>query len=103
METRIKTKFDQLKSEHKKALITFFMPGAQGAFSIEDTIVALEDAGTDILEMGVPFSDPVADGPTIQKSAAQALKKGITVDDIFKAVSNARKQTQNTTAAIGLL
>ena len=94
MDTRIKIKFEQLKQAQKKALITFFMPGAQGEVSIDDTIVALEEAGSDLIELGVPFSDPVADGPVIQASAEEALKKGTTIEDIFAAVGRARRRSQ---------
>ena len=94
METRISRKFKDLDKINRKALIPFFMPGAQGELSIEDTIIALEKAGADLIELGVPFSDPIADGLIIQKSAKKALNAGIYTDHILQAVSNARKKTQ---------
>lgn len=94
METRISKKFDELKKNNRKALIPFFMPGAQGELSIEETIVKIEKAGADLIELGIPFSDPVADGATIQKSAQVALAKGIHTDDVFQAIKNVRKETQ---------
>lgn len=94
METRISKKFIELKKANRKALIPFFMPGAQGDMSIEETIISLEKAGADLIELGIPFSDPIADGPVIQKSAQIALDKGIHTDDVFEAISSARKKTQ---------
>lgn len=94
METRISKKFEELKSQNRKALIPFFMPGAQGELSIEEIIIKIENAGADLIELGIPFSDPVADGPTIQKSAQVALEKKIHTDNVLEAISNARKKTQ---------
>jgi len=93
MPTRISKKFDVLKRQKRKALIPFFMPGAQGKQSIEKTIVSLEKAGADLIELGIPFSDPVADGPVIQKSAQVALDRGVHTDDVFDAVEKAREIT----------
>lgn len=94
MKTRISEKFIELKKINRKALIPFFTPGAQGEFSVEETIIALEKAGADLIELGIPFSDPVADGPTIQKSANIALNAGIHTDYVLKKILNARKNTQ---------
>lgn len=65
-------------------------PELQDTVSI---IKALDHAGADIIELGMPYSDPLADGITIQQSSAQALKNGITLDTIFQQVSEARKHT----------
>ena len=94
METRISRKFKDLKMINRKALIPFFMPGAQGKLSIEETIIALENAGVDLIELGIPFSDPVADGPIIQRSAKKALALGIHTDNVLEAIKNARSKTQ---------
>lgn len=94
METRISRKFEELKKADRKAVIPFFMPGAQGDLSVEDMIISLENAGADLIELGVPFSDPIADGPIIQRSAETALENGMNIDNIFKAIKNARDNTQ---------
>ena len=70
------------------------MPGAQGELSIEDTILAIEQAGGDLIELGVPFSDPIADGITIQRSAKKALEQGIHTDHVLEAIAKARTKTQ---------
>ncbi len=93
MKTRISEKFEALKARNRKALIPFFMPGAQGEQSIAETILGLEAAGADLIELGVPFSDPMADGPVIQRSAEAALKKGVMTDTVFAAVKEAREKT----------
>ena len=94
MITRISRKFEELKASGRKALIPFFMPGAQGEQSIAETILGLEACGADLIELGVPFSDPMADGPVIQRSAEAALKKGVLTNDVFAAVKEAREKTQ---------
>lgn len=94
MMTRISKRFEDLKATGRKALIPFFMPGAQGEQSIAETILELEANGADLIELGVPFSDPMADGPVIQRSAEVALKNGVLTDDIFAAVKEAREKTQ---------
>ena len=93
MRTRIAEKFETLKVSGRKALLPFFMPGAQGEQSITDTIVGLEACGADLIELGVPFSDPMADGPVIQRSAGAALAKGMLTDQVFEAVKAAREKT----------
>lgn len=94
MKTRITEKFKDLKAANRKALIPFFMPGAQGEQSIADTILGLEESGADLIELGVPFSDPMADGPVIQRSAEAALARGVMTDDVLAAVKQARETTQ---------
>ncbi len=94
MKTRISEKFIELKNRKRKALIPFFTPGAHGKITIEDIIFGLENAGADLIELGIPFSDPVADGKIIQESTKIALKKGIHTDDVLDAIKNARENTQ---------
>lgn len=94
MKTRISEKFIELKKANRKALIPFFVPGAHKDLSIEDVILNLEKSGADLIEVGIPFSDPVADGKTIQESAKVALNNGIHTNAILSAISNARKSTQ---------
>ena len=78
----------------RKALITFITAGDPSLSVTEKLIYALEKAGADIVELGIPFSDPLADGPVIQASHQRALKKGTSLADVFKLVAKVRKKTQ---------
>lgn len=87
--SRIKEAF-----RNRKALITFITAGDPSLSVTEKLIFQLEKAGADIIELGIPFSDPLADGPVIQASHQRALKKGTTLADVFKLVAKVRKRTQ---------
>ncbi len=78
----------------RKALITFITAGDPNLSTTEKLIYQLEKAGADIIELGVPYSDPLADGPVIQASHLRALKKNVSLADVFKLVSKVRKKTQ---------
>ncbi len=79
--------------ENKKALITYITAGDPSLAVTEKLIYGLEQAGADIIELGIPFSDPLADGPVIQASHQRALKKNVTLADVFKLVAKVRKKT----------
>ena len=81
---RIEQKFLDLKRQNRKAFIAFITAGDPDLKTTEDLVVAFEKAGVDIIELGIPFSDPLADGPTIQASFFRALKKGTTVKKILE-------------------
>ncbi|MCK9364842.1 MAG: tryptophan synthase subunit alpha [Syntrophales bacterium] len=91
---RIEEKFVALKKEGKKAFIAYITAGDPDLRTTGMLIPALERAGVDIIEIGVPFSDPVADGPIIQAASERALKKGIKLDDIFKMIATVRKKSR---------
>ena len=91
---RIADKFKQLQGEGKKALVTFITAGDPNLEATLRLIPLLEDAGADIIELGVPFSDPMADGPTIQLASERALAAGTTLEGILGVVSKARLTTQ---------
>src|SRR5690349_22038308 len=74
--SRIDTKFTQLQSQNRKALVPFVTAGDPSLEATVPVMHALVDAGADVLELGVPFSDPMADGPTIQRSSERALARG---------------------------
>ncbi len=77
--------------DDKKLLSIYFSAGYPG---IDDTVTIIQDlekSGVDMVEIGLPFSDPLADGPTIQKSSTQALKNGMTTNLLFKQLENIRK------------
>jgi len=82
---------NQIFSDKNKKLITFVTGGDPDFETSNKIIETIIKGGTDILEIGMPFSDPMADGPTIQLSSNRALKNGTNLDDIFNLVSNAKK------------
>lgn len=88
---RIELKFQSLKQNSEKALITFITAGDPDLDSTIQYIHAIEEGGADIIELGVPFSDPLADGPVIQKSALRSLKSGTTLKKIIQLVEKVRK------------
>ncbi|HVN66801.1 MAG TPA: tryptophan synthase subunit alpha, partial [Candidatus Sulfotelmatobacter sp.] len=79
--------------KRRKALITYITAGDPSLAVTEKLIYELEKAGADIIELGIPFSDPLADGPVIQASHQRALKKGVALADVFKLVVRARKKS----------
>lgn len=91
---RIDSKFSELKKMKKKAFIAFITAGDPSLKITERLVLAFEKAGVDIIELGVPFSDPLADGPTIQASSQKALEHGATLDKIFQLVKRLRKKTE---------
>ncbi len=84
--SRIKQKFEELKQSGGKALVAFVTAGDPDINELPNILKALEEAGADLVEVGIPFSDPIADGPTIQASSQRALDKGVKVSQIFDAV-----------------
>jgi tryptophan synthase alpha chain len=88
---RIEKKFKDLKKARKKAFIAFITAGYPNLSTTEKLIYELSKVGVDILELGVPFSDPLADGPVIQESSQEALKKNTHLIDILDLVKKARK------------
>ena len=91
--TRIGNKFDILKAAGKKALVPFFFAGDPNLQTTYELVLSAEKAGADIIELGIPYSDPLADGPVNQAASARALKNGIKLKDIFKLVGDLRKVT----------
>lgn len=94
MQNRIEKKFEELRSKGKKALITFITAGDPHLKVTEELVIGLEKEGADLIELGVPFSDPSADGPVIQASSERALKQGIVLEDILNLVHKLRARTQ---------
>lgn len=77
----------------KKAFIAYICAGDPDLQTTEKLVLELDRAGVDIVELGVPFSDPLADGPTIQRASQRALKKGVNITKIFSLVKKLRKKT----------
>ena len=84
--SRITDTFAALKAQGRKALIPYVTTGDPYADVTPELMVALADAGADVIELGVPFSDPMADGPVIQQASERALAKGIGLPQVLAAV-----------------
>tara|TARA_B100000315_G_scaffold254425_1_gene295472 strand:+ start:2156 stop:2950 length:795 start_codon:yes stop_codon:yes gene_type:complete len=91
---RIRLVFAQLRAKKKKALIPYIMAGDPSLEMTEALVLAIERAGADIVELGVPFSDPIADGPVIQGAAQRSLQAGTSLKKIFTLVRTLRTRTQ---------
>ncbi|UCH44057.1 MAG: tryptophan synthase subunit alpha [Nitrospiraceae bacterium] len=91
--SRITETFIRLKKTGRKALIPYIMSGDPSLDQTEKFIVDLERSGADIIELGVPFSDPLADGPTIQRAAEKSLAKGTTLKKVLASVRSIRNKT----------
>ena len=89
---RIEKKFAELKSSNQKGLICYVLGGYPNTGTSEKIISSIVDGGADIIEIGIPFSDPIADGPTIQEASFRALKKGINPDICLDIVRATRKR-----------
>ena len=93
---RIKSKFDFLKERNQSALVVFLTAGDPNIQISEKIIRGLPKAGADIIEIGMPFSDPMADGPVIQRSYNRALKNGNYISKTLELVRSFRKQDDST-------
>ncbi len=92
--SRIGLTFEALRARKEKALIAYLMAGDPSLKRTQDIVLELDRAGADIIELGVPFSDPIADGPVIQRAGQRALGAGTTLSGILGLVSDLRSQTQ---------
>ncbi len=91
---RLDHTLSQLKVKGEKALITYIMAGDPSLQETEQLVLELERAGADVIELGVPFSDPIADGPVIQKAAERGLQSGTSLRRILESVRHLRTSTQ---------
>lgn len=108
---RLESRFNELRAKGEKALIIYLMAGDPNPQDTEALVLEMEQAGADIIELGVPFSDPIADGPVIQQAAERALRSGTSLRHILETVAHLRAKTQiplvlmayyNTIYAMGL-
>ncbi|MBU1006459.1 MAG: tryptophan synthase subunit alpha [Candidatus Omnitrophica bacterium] len=90
---RIDKKFKDLRKKRKKAFIAFIMAGDPSLGVTKKLIFELENNGADIIELGIPFSDPLADGPTIQRSSGRAVKNKANIDSVSDLVKDVRSRT----------
>ena len=94
--TRIDAKFAELNAEGKKAFVSYIMAGDPDFDTSLEIVKGLPAAGVDIIELGLPFTDPMADGPTIQLAGQRALAAGMTVDRTLEMVAEFRKTDDST-------
>jgi len=91
---RIESKFGDLKSKRRKALIPFITAGDPDLDTTFELVLEMERKGADVIELGVPFSDPLADGTTIQRASQRALNNRVKLRDILKLVYELRRKTE---------
>ncbi|MCS6772030.1 MAG: tryptophan synthase subunit alpha [Kiritimatiellae bacterium] len=94
MNTRIDRRFSELRAEGRKGFIAYITAGDPSLDATVDFVLRLEDAGVDVVELGIPFSDPLADGRVNQESACRALAAGATPRAVFDAVERIRKKSE---------
>jgi tryptophan synthase alpha chain len=92
--TRIAERFAQLRGDGRKAFVAFLTAGDPSLDRTVDLAPELEAAGVDVLELGVPFSDPLADGPVIQRASERALGRDVTLARVLGAVRRIRRRSQ---------
>jgi len=92
--SRIDPIFKTLRAKKEKALIPYIMAGDPYLERTEELVLAMELAGADIIELGVPFSDPIADGPAIQQAGQRALKWRTSLKDVLKLVADIRRKSE---------
>lgn len=90
---RIDKRFKELRARGKKALVVFITAGYPDLAATRRMILEFDRIGVDCIELGIPFSDPMADGPVIQESSQAALKKGVTLAKVFSLVKDVRRIT----------
>jgi tryptophan synthase alpha chain len=92
--TRIGEMFDRCRSEKRKAFLAYLTAGDPNPDRTTSLVLALERGGADLIELGVPFSDPIADGPVIQRASQRALRAGTTLLRILEIVREVRRQSE---------
>ncbi len=94
MSTRIARLFERLSKERRKAFIAYITAGDPSPARTPALVAALERGGADLIELGVPFSDPIADGPVIQRAGERALKAGTTLRGVLEIAAQIRAQSE---------
>src|ERR1700760_3508697 len=92
-QTRIQSLFSRLKDEKRAALVVYLTAGDPSPSHTAGFVAALERGGADLVELGVPFSDPIADGPVIQRGSERALKAGMSVAKTLDIASEIRRKS----------
>ena len=96
MTTRIDTRFAELKKQGRAAFVTYVMAGDPDPATSLEIVKALPKAVSDVIELGIPFTDPMADGPSIQAAGLRALKVGMTLKKTLELVRGLRKDDNTT-------
>ena len=96
MTTRIDARFAELAKQSRPAFVTYVMAGDPDLATTRAVVLAAIDAGADVIELGVPFSDPVADGAVIQRAGQRALQHGTSLADVLKLAAEVRQSAQST-------
>ena len=91
---RIEKRFNELKKKNEKAFITYMTAGLPDMKKCGEIIKAQDEAGIDIIELGIPFSDPIADGPVIQEASYNSIQKGTNLKKVFGLVKDVRKDCE---------
>lgn len=92
--SRIQERFRQLREQKAKGLVIYLTAGDPDLNATGDLLAAIERGGADIIELGIPFSDPLADGPVIQRASERALAGGTTLRKVLQAIPGWRKRVQ---------
>src|SRR5580692_6536407 len=94
MKTRISRLFERLRAEKRPALIAYIVAGDPSPAATPELVAALQRGGADLIELGVPFSDPIADGPVIQRGSDRALKAGTKLTTVLDIAAQIRKKSE---------
>jgi tryptophan synthase alpha chain len=100
---RVRAAFERCRAAGEVALVTYVMGGDPDVATSKAMAIACAEAGADLLEIGVPFSDPIADGPTIQHAAERALASGATTEDVLAVAAAVRARSEIPIALMGYL
>ncbi len=92
--TRIERAFARLEAERRRGLIAYITAGDPSPARTVELILGLERGGADIIELGMPFSDPIADGPVIQRASDRSLKAGTTVETVLRSIRDLRRRSE---------
>lgn len=101
--TRLEKKLAALKVARKKGLFIYLMAGVPDGAGTIEAVQAAERAGADVIELGIPFSDPLADGPVIQEAGIRALRGGMTLSGVLSLVKKLRARTDIPLVAMGYI
>ncbi len=99
--SRLREAFLRARSEKRTALVCYLMAGVPSPGAFIDLAMACLEGGADVLEIGIPFSDPVADGPVIQEASVVALRNGVTPPNVLEMVHELRKRTDRPLVLMG--
>src|SRR5258708_31113068 len=94
MRTRIGQRFEQLRAKGELGIVAYVTGGDPALAATGKIVLSLVEAGADVVELGVPFSDPLADGPVIQRASERALRSGTTLAGVIELVKRLREKTE---------